>query len=124
MKRSILALLALACASLAHAQPWPTKPIRCIVIFAPGGTTDVLARLIGPKMSDALGGEMIAKARPDGYTIGSGAISSHAINVTLYPKLPYDPYKDVGAIPAYLANDASAYHTPDTFLIDGGYCNF
>ncbi len=114
MKRSILALLALACASLAHAQAWPSKPIRYIVIFAPGGTTDILARLIAPKMSDglgqpvvvenrpgaagALGAEMIAKAPPDGYTIGSGTISSHAINVTLYPKLPYDPIKDFAPI--------------------------
>jgi tripartite-type tricarboxylate transporter receptor subunit TctC len=114
MKRLILALLALACATLAHAQSWPSKPIRYIVIFAPGGTTDILARLIAPKMSDALGrpvvvenrpgaagalgAEMIAKAPPDGYTIGSGTISSHAINVTLYPKLPYDPDKDFAPI--------------------------
>lgn len=114
MKRSILALLALACASFAHAQSWPSKPIRYIVIFAPGGTTDILARLIAPKMSEALGqpvvvenrpgaagalgAEMIAKAAPDGYTIGSGTISSHAINVTLYSKLPYDPIKDFAPI--------------------------
>jgi tripartite-type tricarboxylate transporter receptor subunit TctC len=112
--RTIVAALALACASLAQAQSWPSKPIRYIVIFAPGGTTDILARLIAPKMSDALGqpvvvenrpgaagalgAEMIAKAPPDGYTIGSGTISSHAINVTLYTKLAYDPEKDFAPI--------------------------
>ena len=114
MKRLILALLALACAPLAQAQAWPSKPVRYIVIFAPGGTTDILARLIAPKLSEALGqpvvvenrpgaagtlgAEMIAKAPPDGYTIGSGTISSHAINVTLYQKLPYDPDKDFAPI--------------------------
>ncbi|MBI3374828.1 MAG: tripartite tricarboxylate transporter substrate binding protein [Betaproteobacteria bacterium] len=114
MKRSILALLAFACTSYAQAQTWPSKPIRYIVIFAPGGTTDILARLIAPKMSDALGqpvvvenrpgaagalgAEMLAKATADGYTIGSGTVSSHAINVTLYPKLPYDADRDFAPI--------------------------
>jgi tripartite-type tricarboxylate transporter receptor subunit TctC len=97
-----------------QAQAWPSKPIRYIVIFAPGGTTDILARLIAPKLSDALGqpvivenrpgaggnngAEMLAKAAPDGYTIGSGTVSSHAINATLYSKLPYDPAKDFSPI--------------------------
>jgi tripartite-type tricarboxylate transporter receptor subunit TctC len=110
----LLAALALAVSTAAHAQAWPTKPIRYIVIFAPGGTTDILARLIAPKLSDALGqpvvvenrpgaggnvgAEMLAKAAPDGYTIGSGTVSSHAINATLYSKLPYDPDKDFAPI--------------------------
>jgi len=109
-----LAVMALACASAAQAQAWPSKPIRYIVIFAPGGTTDILARLIAPKLADALGqpvlvenrpgaggnngAEMLAKAAPDGYTIGSGTVSSHAINATLYSKLPYDPAKDFSPI--------------------------
>ena len=96
------------------AQAWPSKPIRYIVIFAPGGTTDILARLIAPKLSDALGqpvvvenrpgaggntgAEMLAKSAPDGYTIGSGTVSSHAINATLYSRLPYDPVKDFSPI--------------------------
>ena len=110
----LIAAIAFACATAAQAQAWPTKPIRYIVIFAPGGTTDILARLIAPKLSDALGqpvvvenrpgaggnngAEMIAKAAPDGYTIGSGTVSSHAINATLYSKLPYDPSKDFSPI--------------------------
>ena len=103
-----------ACASLAHAQSWPSKPIRYIVPFAPGGTTDILGRMVGAKLAEALGQpvvvdnragaagalgvELLARSAPDGYTIGGGTISSHAINVTLYPKLPYDPIKDFAPI--------------------------
>jgi tripartite-type tricarboxylate transporter receptor subunit TctC len=112
--RILIAAFALLCASAVQAQAWPSKPIRYIVIFAPGGTTDILARLIAPKLSDALGqpvvvenrpgaggnngAEMLAKAAPDGYTIGSGTVSSHAINATLYSRLPYDPAKDFSPI--------------------------
>jgi tripartite-type tricarboxylate transporter receptor subunit TctC len=116
MKRisPVAAVFLFAASALAQAQAWPSKPIRYIVIFAPGGTTDILARLIAPKLSDALGqpvvvenragaggnvgAEMLAKAAPDGYSIGSGTVSSHAINVTLYSKLPYDPIRDFSPI--------------------------
>jgi tripartite-type tricarboxylate transporter receptor subunit TctC len=110
----LFAAIAFAVAACAQAQAWPSKPIRYIVIFAPGGTTDILARLIAPKLSEALGqpvivenrpgaggntgAEMIAKAAPDGYTIGSGTVSSHAINATLYARMPYDPDKDFSPI--------------------------
>ena len=83
-------------------------------MFAPGGTTDILARLIAPKLSEALGqpvvvenrpgaggsvgSELLAKSAPDGYTIGGGTISSHAINVSLYSKLAYDPVKDFAPV--------------------------
>ena len=86
---------------------WPSKPIRYIVPFAPGGTTDILARIVGEKLALALGQPVVvdnkagqggsagaaelARAAPDGYTLGGGTISSHAINATLYDKLPYDP---------------------------------
>jgi tripartite-type tricarboxylate transporter receptor subunit TctC len=107
-----IALLALffAAATAAQAQAWPTKPIKYIVPFAAGGTTDILARMIGAKLAESLGQpvvvenrpgaagslgvEMLAKSPPDGYTIGGGTVSSHGLNVTLYPKLPYDPVKD------------------------------
>jgi tripartite-type tricarboxylate transporter receptor subunit TctC len=108
-----LALAALS--SLAGAQqPWPSKPIRYIVPFAAGGTTDILARTISEKLSVALGQPVVvenkpgagggvgaaevAKAAPDGYTIMGGTISTHAINATLYSSLPYDPVKDFAAI--------------------------
>src|SRR5258705_1339835 len=101
-------------AALAHAQAWPSKPIKWIVPFAPGGTTDILARTVGEKLAIALGqpviienkpgaggsvgAEYTAKAAPDGYTIMGGTISTHAINASLYKDLPYDPVKDFVAI--------------------------
>ena len=110
----LAAVLAFTCATSVQAQAWPSKPIRYIVPFAAGGTTDILARMVGAKLSEALGQpvvvenragaagalgvEMLAKSPPDGYTIGGGTVSSHGINVTLYPKLPYDPLKDFAPI--------------------------
>ena len=121
MKVLMRAVLALVCAPLlcvlfasAHAQPWPSKTIRYIVPFAPGGTTDILGRMVAAGLSSSLGQPVVvenkpgqagsigaaelARAAPDGYTIGGGTISSHAINATLYPKLPYDPVKDFAPI--------------------------
>jgi tripartite-type tricarboxylate transporter receptor subunit TctC len=118
-RKEIRALLAGACVAAvamalgpipAAAQAkWPSKPITYIVPFAAGGTTDVLARLIGQKLGAALGttvvvdnrpgaggnvgSEIAARAAPDGHTILGGTISSHAINVSLYPKMGYDPVK-------------------------------
>jgi tripartite-type tricarboxylate transporter receptor subunit TctC len=96
---------------------WPNKPIRYIVPFAPGGTTDILARTVGEKLGAALGQSIVvenkpgqggslgaaelARAAPDGYTIGGGTISSHGINATLYDKLPYDPVKSFEPITLY-----------------------
>lgn len=113
MRRFLLAFLGLAMAvatSHAFGQAWPTKPIKWIVPFAPGGTTDILARTIGEKLSVALGqpvivenkpgaggglgADFVAKAAPDGYTILGGTISTNAINASLYKDLPYDPVKD------------------------------
>jgi len=114
-----LALNAAALAVFAFAQPapaqsFPAKPIRIVVPFPPGGSTDLLARRLGEKLAVALGQPVVvenkpgqagsigaaelARAAPDGYTIGGGTISSHAINATLYPKLPYDPVKDFAPI--------------------------
>jgi tripartite-type tricarboxylate transporter receptor subunit TctC len=96
---------------------WPNKPIKYIVPFAPGGTTDILARVVGEKLALALGQPVVienkagqggsagsaelARAAPDGYTIGGGTISSHAINATLYDKLPYDPVTSFAPITLY-----------------------
>ena len=107
-------LLLAALTATAQAQTWPSKPIKYIVPFAAGGTTDILARTISDKLSIALGQPVIvenkpgagggvgaaetAKAPPDGYTIMGGTISTHAINATLYSNLPYDPVKDFVAI--------------------------
>jgi tripartite-type tricarboxylate transporter receptor subunit TctC len=107
IRTALVAAVAAVLPALAHAQAWPSKPITYVVPFPPGGTTDVLARIIGQKLGAALGttivvenkpgaggnvgSEFVAKAAPDGYTILGGTISSHSINVSLYPKLPYDP---------------------------------
>ena len=109
----LAAAFTLAAATLATpalAQDWPNKPVRYIVPFAPGGTTDILGRMVSAGLSTALGQSFVvdnkpgqagslgaaelARAKPDGYTVGGGTISSHAINATLYSKLPYDPLKD------------------------------
>jgi tripartite-type tricarboxylate transporter receptor subunit TctC len=106
----LLGVVAFALSTFAVAQTWPAKPIKWIVPFAPGGTTDILARTIGEKLTVALGqpvivenkpgagggvgAEFTAKAPPDGYTIMGGTISTHAINASLYKSLPYDPVKD------------------------------
>ena len=110
----LAALFLLAASTAVSAQSWPNKPIRYIVPFAAGGTTDILGRMVGAKLAEALGQpvvvenrpgaagalgvDMLAKSPPDGYTIGGGTVSSHGINVTLYPKLPYDPVKDFAPI--------------------------
>jgi tripartite-type tricarboxylate transporter receptor subunit TctC len=108
---------ATACAlltTLAAAQDYPTKPIRLIVPFAPGGGSDVLARIVGQKLSESLkqpvvvdnkpgaggnlGTDAVAKAAPDGYTIVLGVVGPISINVSLFDNLPYDPVKDLAPI--------------------------
>jgi tripartite-type tricarboxylate transporter receptor subunit TctC len=103
----LLAVLALPQAALA--QGYPARPVRMIVGFAPGGPTDVFARLLAQKLSENLGKQFFvenitggtgniatgqaAKAVPDGYTLMI-AFSSHVVNPTLFERVPYDPYKD------------------------------
>ncbi len=117
-RRALLALglaagFALA-APAAHAQAWPTKPIRIVVPFAAGGTTDILARALAPELQKALGqpvvidnkpgaggnvgADMVAKATPDGYTLLMGTVGTQSINPSLYPKMPYDAQKDFAPI--------------------------
>ncbi|HEX9391396.1 MAG TPA: tripartite tricarboxylate transporter substrate binding protein [Usitatibacteraceae bacterium] len=101
---------ALAAPAVAQGDTWPSKPIKYIVPFPPGGTTDILARIIAQKLSISLGqqvmvdnkpgaggnigSDFVAKSAPDGYTILGGTISSHAINMSMYKKMPYDAVKD------------------------------
>jgi len=121
---------------------WPSKPITYIVPFPAGGTTDILARLIAQRLGPALGAtivvdnkggaggsvgsEMASRAAPDGYTILGGTISSHAINVSLYPKIGYDPVKSfepitlIGTNPTVLVvNQASPYKTLQDVIAAG-----
>ena len=93
-----------------HAQQYPTKPIRIVVPFPPGGFSDVFSRVLGAEMSKSwaqqvvvdnrpgaggnIGSDIVAKAAPDGYTLVMGTIGTHAINATLFSKMPYDPIRD------------------------------
>jgi tripartite-type tricarboxylate transporter receptor subunit TctC len=114
-RTGLAAFFVIAVGSVANAQQWPAKPIRYVVPFAAGGTTDVLARMLQPELSKALGvaividnkpgaggnlgSDIVAKSTPDGYTIGGGTVSSHAINVSLYgSQMPYDPVKDFAPV--------------------------
>src|SRR5476651_1711933 len=97
-RAAALAALCAVAAQAAAQSAYPNRPIKYIVVFTPGGTTDILARLIAPRLAEALGqpvvvenrpgaggsvgSELLAKSAPDGYTIGGGTISSHAINVS------------------------------------------
>ena len=105
--------LSIAAAS-AQAHVYPSKPIRMIVPFAAGGILDIVARAVGERLGaslgqpvivdnrggagGAIGCEIAARAAPDGYTLLTGHIGTHAINVSLYPKLGYDPIKDFAPV--------------------------
>lgn len=134
MLKSFLA--AAACALLAQsaaAQSYPSKPVRIVVPFPPGGTTDIVARLVGTELQKMwgqpvvienrggaggnIGADVVAKSPPDGYTLLMGTVGTHAINLPLYTqgggKLPYDPIKDfapitlVAAVPNVMVVPAS-----------------
>ena len=93
---------------------WPNKPVRIIVPFAAGGTTDILARAMAPELTKAfgqsfvvenrggaggnIGADLVAKSPPDGYTILMGTVGTHGINKALYAKMPYDSQKDFAPI--------------------------
>lgn len=107
---ALVGLAVLPWAPQAWAQTYPSKPIRLVVPFTPGGTTDILGRAIGQELSRAwgqqvivenvpgaggsIGAERVAKSPPDGYTLLMGHIGTLAVNPSLYPKLGYDPLKD------------------------------
>jgi len=107
----VAGMVALSCAATAGAQqPFPSRPIRLIVGFAPGGNTDTVARVVGHKLAERLGTQVVidnrggaggtigteiaARATPDGYTLTMGTTTTHAIAVAAYSKLRYDPAKD------------------------------
>ena len=110
LQNAVLAVLLALWAAGASAQTYPSKPIRLVVPFPAGGSLDVVARAIGQKLSEAwgqpvvidnrpgaggnIGADLVAKSLPDGYTILEGALSTHAVNVSLYSRMPYDPVRD------------------------------
>jgi tripartite-type tricarboxylate transporter receptor subunit TctC len=106
----LLSLAASGFSSLAPAQAFPSKPIKIVVTFPLGGAPDILARLFGAKMQEAwgqpvivdnrpgaggnIGADYVAKSPADGYTLVMGTVGTHAINASLYSKMPYDPVRD------------------------------
>ena len=141
MRRLFLAAMAtIACLhGAAFAQTYPTKPVRIVVPFPPGGGTDIGTRILAQKLSEAwgqsvvvenkggaagiVGSEFTAKAAPDGYTLMMGNIGTHAINVSLYKKLPYDPVRDfapvsqVAGLPLFLLVHPSVPANSTTDLV-------
>lgn len=126
IKRLLAVLLGVAVAMPALAQDkFPSKPIRMIVPFAVGGPSDIVARILGARMTESLGqqvivdnragaggklgSEAVAKSPPDGYTLGLATVSTHSINPSLYKTISYDPVKDfepvglIGDIPLLLS---------------------
>jgi len=110
-----LTLIAVLQAALpAHAQPYPSKPVRIIVPYAAGGTSDILARQIAPKLNEAwgqpvivenkpgangnVGADFVAKGTPDGYTLLLTDVGGLVISASVYPKLPFDPSKDFSPV--------------------------
>jgi len=117
-RRAALTFALAAFSGFATAQPmasgWPNRPVRIVVPFTPGGTTDILARALAPELGKAfgqtfivdnkpgaggnVGADMVAKSPPDGYTLLMGTVGTQAINPSLYPKMPYDAVKDFAPI--------------------------
>jgi tripartite-type tricarboxylate transporter receptor subunit TctC len=128
IRRRTLVAASLALPAVARAQPaWPDRPIRFIVPFPPGGSTDVLSRVLAEALAARLGQpviienrpgaagnvgvEAIARARPDGYTIGISTIGPLSAHLALYPSLPFDPRADF----TYLAD---LYEIPNVFVVN------
>lgn len=109
-----LSITAFSAAVFAYGQAWPTRPIRLIIPFPPGGAVDFYARVVQQPLSEGLGQtivienkagasgmvgvDLVAKSPPDGYTLALGNIASLAINTGIYAKMPYDPAKDLTPI--------------------------
>ena len=127
---AVLVAVATVSPAVANAQAYPTRPIRLVVPFPAGGSLDVVARAIGQKLTEAwgqpvvidnrpgaggnIGADLVAKSAPDGYTILESALSTHAVNVSLYAKMPYDPIKDFAPITLVAV-------TPNVLVLNASY---
>jgi tripartite-type tricarboxylate transporter receptor subunit TctC len=132
MKRSMLCVLALAALGLTYgamAQTYPTKPVRVIIPYPPGDAADIMARLIGPKMAERMGQQVVVENRPgasgqigmeaiaraasDGYTIGVGQGGNLVVAPHTYKKIPYDPLKDVVPVAIMATNYLAVVANPN-----------
>lgn len=126
----LLPAMALAVPGLARAQAWPARPIRIVVPFPPGGTTDVVARLVSQRLSTTLGqstvienragaggttgSDLVAKSPPDGYVLVISNIASHGVGPSVYRSMPYDSVRDfthiaiMAEVPSVLAVNANS----------------
>ena len=111
---ALVAAAGLLAGPMAFAQQYPAKSIRMVVPFPPGGFSDVFARIIGGKIHESwgqlvvvdnrpgaggnIGADIVAKSPPDGYSLVMGTIGTHAINATLFTRLPYDPIRDFAPV--------------------------
>jgi tripartite-type tricarboxylate transporter receptor subunit TctC len=114
MPRLLPCLVCCCFASWAHAQNYPVKPIRLVTPYAPGGTADILSRVVAQKLSEAwgpqvvidnrpgasgmIGADIVAKAAPDGYTLLMAYVAEIAIVPSLFAKIPYDPARDLAPV--------------------------
>jgi tripartite-type tricarboxylate transporter receptor subunit TctC len=114
LKTTVSLIALVATGSVFGQAAWPSKPVRIVVPFAAGGTTDILARAIAPELAKAfgqsffienragaggnLGADLVAKSPNDGYTLLMGTVGTHGINRALYPKLAFDPIKDFAPV--------------------------
>jgi tripartite-type tricarboxylate transporter receptor subunit TctC len=120
-------LLALCATAQADAPPYPTKPVRMVVPFPPGGATDIIARLLSQKLHElwgqpvipdykpgagtVLGTDIVAKSAPDGHTLGM-VITAHVINPSLRPDMPFDTLKDLSGVSLVSTSDIVIVATP------------
>jgi tripartite-type tricarboxylate transporter receptor subunit TctC len=114
IRRTLLFVALFAAAAAAHAQPWPSRPVKIVVSFPPGTTPDTVARVVAPRMQAVLGqpvvvenragaggnvaAEAVARSEPDGYTLLVSTNAAVATNKVLYDNLPYDPERDLAPI--------------------------
>jgi len=127
-----VAVAAIAPMPAAAQAPWPARPIHIVVPYAPGGYTDIYTRLIASELAGTLnqpvlvenkagasgniGSEFVAKAAPDGYTLLMGGLTTHAISVSLYKTLPFDPVRDFTPVAPGVWAGAVLLTHPDTKL--------
>ena len=114
LSKHACAAILVAAAGATTAQPYPSRPIRLVVPFAPGGSADFVGRLVGQKLSETvgqqvvvenrgggsgmIGNEQVAKSVPDGYTLTIGTLGPFAVNQSLFGKMPYDPVRDFAPV--------------------------